>query len=136
MTISEILSNWLAQFKGIEVETNFVEEGADKYGLFKSPQRDVKDFINLSYEITEYYQLFARQSIISDADRKEADELLEELTYWADDYAYNYEYPVLDKNRKILDIKVTGSPTAMQNDKEEALYQISIEITYSREREG
>lgn len=136
MTISEAISKWLAEYGEIVIETNHVSDGSDKYGLFKSPQRNIVSHVDCSYEITEYYQLLARLNSLSEDDRKDSDELLEKLTYWADDYPFIYEYPVLDGNRQILNISVTGSPYPLSTDSSDTVYQLSIEITYTREREG
>lgn len=134
MTVSQAIVNWLKNYEAIKIETNHVQDGSDKYGLFKSPNRNVKDFINQEYEITEYYQFLARQSCHSDSERKEVDEWLEDLTYWADDYSYYYGYPELGNNRKIVSIEITGNPYPMEADAREALYQIALSITYTRER--
>lgn len=136
MTISEAISKWLAEYGEIVIETNHVSDGSDKYGLFKSPQRNIVSHVDSSYEITEYYQLLARLNSLSEDDRKDSDELLEKLTYWADDYPFIYEYPALDGNRQILNISVTGSPYPLSTDSSDTVYQLSIEITYTREREG
>ena len=136
MTISEAISKWLAEYDGIVVDTNHVSDGSDKYGLFKSPQRNIVSHVDYSYEITEYYQLLARLNSLSEDDRKDSDEQLEKLTYWADDYPFIYEYPALDGNRQILNISVTGNPYPLSTDSSDTVYQLSIEITYTREREG
>ena len=136
MTISEAISKWLAEYGEIVIETNHVSDGSDKYGLFKSPQRNIVSHVDYSYEITEYYQLLARLNSLSEDDRKDSDEQLEKLTYWADDYPFIYEYPALDGNRQILNISVTGSPYPLSTDSSDTVYQLSIEITYTREREG
>jgi hypothetical protein len=136
MTISEAISKWLAEYDGIVVDTNHVSDGSDQYGLFKSPQRNIVSHVDSSYEITEYYQLLARLNSLSEDDRKDSDEQLEKLTYWADDYSFVHEYPALDGNRQILNISVTGSPYPLSTDSSDTVYQLSIEITYTREREG
>lgn len=136
MTISETISKWLAEYDGIVVDTNHVSDGSDQYGLFKSPQRNIVSHVDSSYEITEYYQLLARLNSLSEDDRKDSDEQLEKLTYWADDYSFVHEYPALDGNRQILNISVTGSPYPLSTDSSDTVYQLSIEITYTREREG
>lgn len=136
MTISETISKWLAEYGEIAIETNHVSDGSDKYGLFKSPQRNIVSHVDYSYEITEYYQLLARLNSLSEDDRKDSDEQLEKLTYWADDYPFIYEYPALDGNRQILNISVTGSPYPLSTNSSDTVYQLSIEITYTREREG
>ena len=37
MTISAYISNLLKEYDGIEIDTDHVSDGSDKYGLFKSP---------------------------------------------------------------------------------------------------
>lgn len=135
MTISKAIITWLRGYEGIKVETNHIKDGSDQYGLFKSPARDVKHFNDDSQEITEYYQFMAKQSAVSDTERKEADEWLEDLTYWVDDYQVNYEYPDVGGNRRIESIELTGCPYPMESTEDEILYQMSLKITYSRERE-
>lgn len=134
MTISAYIVNLLKEYEGIEIDTNHVADGSDQYGLFKSPSRDIKEFNDGTYQITEYYQFLARQSGVSRSERKEADEWLEELAYWIDDLTYMYRLPALDKNRKVTGISITGSPYPMEADDKESMFQILLSITYVRER--
>lgn len=135
MTVSQYISNLLKHYEEIEVDTNHVSDGSDQYGLFKSPSRGIKEFNDGSYEITEYYQFTARQKTNSKSERKEADEWLEDLAYWADDFAHNYVFPPLDKKRTVTGFSITGSPYPMEADSKETLYEMSLSITYTRERE-
>lgn len=135
MTISQYISNLLKKYSKIEIETNHVKDGSDKYGLFKSPSRNIKEFTDGSYEITEFYQFEARQNAGSDVERKEADEWLEELAYWADDFGHIYEFPPIDKNRSVTGFSITGNPYPMESDSRDTLYQMALSITYIRERE-
>ena len=135
MTISKYISELLKINKGIEVDTERVSEGSDQYGLFKSPARNVREQIDGSYEITEHYQFLARQKANSKEERKEADEWLEELVYWADDFSVYGEFPNIDGNRRVTGLSITGSPYPMENDDRNILYQMSLSITYERERE-
>lgn len=136
MTISAYIAKWLKKFENIEIDTNHVADGADKYGLFRAPGRDIREFNDESYEITEYYQLVARQAALSVSERKEADEWLEDLVYWADDFPYRNEFPKLDKGREVIGITINGNPYPMDVNDKDALYEVSIAITYIREREG
>ena len=43
-TISSAVAAWLSFFENMTVDTNHVTDGSDKYGLFKSPNRNVKNF--------------------------------------------------------------------------------------------
>ena len=133
MTISQYITNFLKIYENIEIDTNHVADGSDKYGMFKSPARDVRNNIDESYQITEYFNFFAKQSAIAESERKESDEWLEDFMYWLDDYPFNYEYPKIDGNRRILNIQATGCPTPMFDDENDITYQISMSITYERE---
>lgn len=135
MTISKYIVDFLNKFENISIETNHMPDGSDKNGLFKSPSRDKLEYNDGSCRITEYYQLFARQSSISDLERKESDEWLEDLTYWIDDYGIMNEFPEIDGNRKVTDISVTGVPTPLEHENDDIVYQLSLSITYIRERE-
>ena len=136
MTISGYISNLLKHYEGIEVDTNHVSDGSDKYGLFKAPARNIKEYNDSSYEITEYYQFTARQKTVSQSERKEADEWLEDLAYWADDFPYTYQFPELDNRRTVTGFSITGSPYPMEAGNKDTLYEMTLSITYIREREG
>lgn len=133
MTISKYISKFIQEYETIKIDTNHVEDGSDKYGLFKSPSRDMKRNIDGSTVITEYYQFFAFQKSLSESERKEDDEWLEDFTYWLDDYSVEYEYPEIDGGRRVVDITATGSPTPMTDSDNGILYQIALAITYERE---
>lgn len=135
MTISAVVSSWLSLYKNMKVDTNHITDGSDKYGLFKSPNRQTREFTDGSYEITEYYQFIARQASVSENDRKDADEWLEDLAYWADDFPLMQDYPKLDGNRRIEKIALTGNPYPMETESIDTLFQMSLAITYLRERE-
>ena len=136
MTVSAYIADLLKNYEGIEIDTNHVSDGSDKYGLFKSPSRNIKNFNDGSYEITEFYQFLAKQKTVSLTERKEADEWLEDLAYWADDFSVNYSFPPLDKKRQVTGFSITGSPYPMEVDNRDTTYQMSLSITYMREREG
>lgn len=135
MTVSKYIVDFLKQFENIKIDTNHVADGSDKYGLFKSPARDITPFIDGSSEITEYYQFFARFSSVADDERKESDEWLEEFIYWLDEYLTDQvKYPELDGGRRVLEITAAGCPTAMTDNDGKILYQITLSITYEKER--
>lgn len=135
MTIAAAVASWLSFYESMEVDTNHITDGSDKYGLFKSPTRTTKEFSDGSYEITEFYQFFARQASVSETDRKDSDAWLEDLAYWADDFPYMYEYPELGGGRTITKIALTGVPYPMETSSGDTLFQMSLAVTYTRERE-
>ena len=135
MTVSEYIVKLLSNYESLSIDMNHVSDGSDQYGLFKSPSRDFKEMTDGSCEITEYYNFMARQSTGSKSERKESDEWLEDLTYWADDFGCIYELPQLDKNRTVTGFSITGNPYPMEASDNDTLYQMSLSITYMRERE-
>lgn len=135
MTIAKYIVDLLKEYGKMQIDINHVADGADKYGLFRSPNRSIQEHNDESYEVTEGYQFFVRQSTVSPSERMEVDEFLEELTYWADDLGTIYEFPQIDGNRRILGMEITGNPYPMETDSKDTLYQISLTITYERERE-
>lgn len=132
MTISKYVADFLKLYDNIKIDTNHVQDGSDKYGLFKSPSRDFSRMIDGSGNITEYYEFFAFQKSISEAERIEDDEWLENFTYWVDDYPLEYDYPPLDGDREVTSIEVTGSPTPFSDDDKGIMYQLSLKISYER----
>jgi hypothetical protein len=135
MTVSRYIVELLKNYSEIEIDNNHVSDGSDKYGLFKSPSRNTREFTDGSYEITEYYNFMARQRTHSETERKEADEWLEDLAYWADDFSIKYRFPDLGSNRTVTGFSITGNPYPMEADSKETLYEMSLSITYIRERE-
>ena len=135
MTIAKYIVDLLKEYGKMQIDINHVADGADKYGLFRIPNISIQDHNDGSYEVTEGYQFFVRQSTVSPSERMEVDEFLEELTYWADDLGTIYEFPQIDGNRRILGMEITGNPYPMETDSKDTLYQISLTITYERERE-
>lgn len=134
MTIAKALTEWLTLYENVSIDTNHINDGSDQYGLFKAPTRTTKEHLEGSYEITEWYVLYVRQASVSEGDRTDSDEWLENLIYWIDDYRFLYEYPEIDGGRRIQDIFVTGTPYPISTDSDDTLYQLSLAITYTRER--
>lgn len=137
MTIAKYINDFISGYLGgVKIDTNHLGMGADKYGLFKSPSRGLVNHIDGSCEITEHYQFFVKQDGVSEVDRKDSDEFLENLTYWVDDYPIKYEYPPIDGGRVVTNISMTGCPYSLEvENNNEVVYQISLSITYTRERE-
>ena len=138
MTISKAVANWLKEYdmKPVRIDPDQVGYGADSLGIFKSPNREVKEHQDESYQITEYLQLFVVRDSQEVRDREESDEWLENFTYWVDDKRYSGDFPDLDAHRKVLDIWMSGTPYMMEaREDNTSVYQLSLGIKYLRERE-
>ncbi len=133
MTISESLANWLKEFLEIvTIETNEIEGKSDRCGLYRNFERDVEQHISNTYNITEYYQFFAKQPL---QDEESNDEWLEKIMYLVDDKNYCEEYPVLGNNRSCLEIELTGQPYKFEEETNKTIYKIKIKIKYLRKRD-
>lgn len=119
---------------GFTIHTNHLSDGSDRYGLFRSPARTKIENIDGSCLITEAYQFFGRLDSMLETEREDAEEQMEAFVYAVDDYIYDNDYPELTDNRTIQDIEITGCPYPMETTDQEILYQISLSITYLRER--
>ena len=119
---------------GFTINTNHINDGSDRYGLFRAPMRTKLEHIDGSCEITEGYQFFGRLDSISETEREDAEEQMENLVYAVDDYQYTHDYPTMTGNRTIQNVEITGCPYPMETTDEDLLYQISLNITYLRER--
>lgn len=138
MTVSKAIAEWLKGYdmKAVRVDTDQVGEGADSLGIFKSPNREVLNHNDSSYQITENYQIFVVRESQENYDRIENDEWLEKFAYWVDDCQYVGICPLLDESRKCLNIECTGTPYMFETkENNTAIYQISLKITYLRKRE-
>jgi len=135
MTIGKYVADFINLYDNIKIDINHVEEGSDKYGLYKSPSRDIYRKVDGSTTITEYFQFYASQNSISEDERMEDDEWLEAFVYWVDDYPLLNEYPDVssEDTRTVTNIEAGGSPTPFRDDNNGIMYQIAISITYERE---
>lgn len=69
-------------------------------------------------------------------DREDNDEWLENFAYWVDDCQYTKELPKLDNHRTCEDIELAGTPYMFEaKENNTVLYQVTLKITYTRERE-
>lgn len=119
----------------VKVNVDLVGAVADSLGIFKSPNREVTNHNDSSYKITEYYDLFVVRESQENADREDNDRWLENFAYWVDDCSYTENYPKLDENRKCCNIWLSGTPYMFEAKEDNtSLYQISLGITYARER--
>lgn len=136
MTIAKSLSEWLKSILDIvKIDTEQIGADIDSYGLYRSPDRQVETYNDDSYALTEYYQFFAKQSSQTESDRLDNDEWLENVTYTIDDKNYCEDYPVLDNNRVCIGIELNGQPYTSEAESSEAIYAMTIKITYLRKRD-
>lgn len=139
MTVGECLKDWLGEFDGLnfsELLTDFMDAPEGCMALFRSPQKQEKAYLDGSKDITEYYNFFARKSTLLDETRVENQQLLDDLTEWIENKAFEENYPDLSQvgNLTCEDITVNGASAINSQEDDNAIYQVTIAIQYLKER--
>ena len=139
MTVGECLKDWLSEYGGLnfsELLTDFIDAPEGCVALFRSPQKQEKVFLDGSKEVTEYYNFFARKSTQLDEERIEHQQLLDDLTEWIENKAFEEDYPDLSQvgNLACEDITVNGASAINSQENDNAIYQVTIAIQYLKER--
>ena len=137
MTITEAIKQWLYEFPNIEVNerinTEVLPAEAIAYALARNPNNQVSTFADGSQLHDDYYTFFIRQYSQLQSELKSNDEFIEELQEWIAEREYDGNYPVLDNNRVCEGIEVSGSAYLFQLEEAQAIYSLTIHITYRKE---
>lgn len=139
MTVGECLKGWLGEYGDLnfsELLTDFMDAPEGCMALFRSPQKQEKTYLDGSKEVTEYYNFFARKSTLLDETRVENQQLLDDLTEWIENKAFEEDYPDLSQvgNLTCEDITVNGASAINSQEDDNAIYQVTIAIQYLKER--
>lgn len=134
MTISEALKNWLRGCDCVEivdVDTDRLEANAESLGLYKQAQRETTAFLDGSAEITEYYYFLARWPTTLEAERINSQTIMSNLESWIEDKNMDDELPEVQGVERVF---VANGFYMLEAESDDAVYQVSIGITYLKER--
>lgn len=134
MTVSEALKNWLRGCDCVEivdVDTDRLEANAESLGLYKQAQRETTAFLDGSAEITEYYYFLARWPTTLESERVNSQTIMSNLESWIEDKNLGNELPEVPGVEKVF---VANGFYMLEAESDEAVYQVSIGITYLKER--
>lgn len=134
MTNSEIIKDWLRTCKFIEIvdiDTDRLEAQAESMGIYKQATRDVDEYIDGSKLISEYYYFLTRQSAQLESERIGAQEFLSQIEGWVEESEYNEIYPKIPGIERVF---IANGFYMTDAETDESVYQISIGITYQKER--
>lgn len=141
MTISECIIEWLGEYQKMEfaecaVDQIEAEDGT--YAIFKTPNKNVTEYMDGSQLVTEYFQLVARKSTQLNPERVNNQQMLVDLENWVEEKNMEEDYPDLSKAGKLIcmDIDVSDSNSIVSQEDASAIYQLSIAIQYLKERGG
>lgn len=114
-----------------DFDTDRLRAEAESLGIYKQPTNETVDYIDGSTLCTDYYYIVARQEAQEERDRVSNQEFLEQFEQWIAEQNYKSNYP---QGYNIEEILVANSFYMQETDGEQAVYQISVGVTYRKER--
>lgn len=112
------------------VDINQLSPELETLGVYKQPTRTVTELIDGSAIVQEVYYLLFRQPAQLAAERLSTDEYLEKIESWVE--AQNWEGNFPDIGAPVHDVEVSNTFYLMDREDNEAVYQLSISLTFER----
>lgn len=140
MTVTQSIISWLKTFKQEEtwkmkdIDTDIQPAKVKSYALVKEPIINKKTSISGKITATEHYTLMARLDSQTDSDRKANNTWGIDLEEWVENKNRNKEWPILE-NGQVRSISVTTPFYLGEAGISESVYQLTISITYVKEKE-
>nr|DAY29778.1 MAG TPA: Minor capsid protein from bacteriophage [Caudoviricetes sp.] len=132
VTNSEKIKTWLKSCNLVTVEdvdTDRLEAQVESLGIYKQAQRDVTEFIDGSKIVGEYYYFLARRSAQLEAERISSHEFLTLVEDWVEEQDRLGNRPKIEG---IEEVFIANGFYMIDAETDEAVYQISIGITYQK----
>lgn len=112
------------------IDVNQLSPDLEALGVYKQPTRTVTELIDGSAIINEIYYLLFRQPAQLAQERLSSEEYLEKVEGWIEDQNWVENFPQIGS--AVHDVEVVNTFYMMDRDEDEAVYQLSIAITYER----
>lgn len=112
------------------IDVNQLSPDLKALGVYKQPTRTVTELIDGSAIINEIYYLLFRQPAQLAQERLSSEEYLEKVEGWIEDQNWVENFPQIGS--AVHDVEVVNTFYMMDRDDDEAVYQLSIAITYER----
>lgn len=119
---------FLADLEAIDV--NQLSPELEALGVYKQPTRTVTELIDGGAIVTESFYLLFRQPAQLAQERMSSEEYLEKVEGWIEDQNWVENFPQIES--AVHDVEVVNTFYMMDRDDDEAVYQLSIAITYER----
>ncbi|MDO4541494.1 MAG: hypothetical protein Q4C00_01510 [Bacillota bacterium] len=132
---SEAIINWLYQYENIDVDTSISTEqlaaNAMAYALYKTPQKQIRSYVDGSENITEYFNFLVRQPSQLEAQRRENQVRLDDIECWIRQQNFSRNLPKIEG---CYHVAVSHSFCMEAQDEKESVYQLTIEVKYERKK--
>lgn len=127
MSLIERLSGWLKEFDGGVITTDIMLTDTPARSIAAKSIGAVTVDILGNREYTNNYVFRLRAFSIDEADRRENNDVIEQLTRWIHNRNDNGDYPILDHGI-IEDIKVTNALLSSTNDNGTSEYEVLLAV--------
>lgn len=112
------------------IDVNQLSPELEALGVYKQPTRMVTEMIDGGAIINEIYYLLFRQPAQLAQERLSSEEYLEKVEGWIEDQNWVENFPQI--RAAVHDVEVVNTFYMMDRGDDEAVYQLSIAITYER----
>ena len=132
VTNSEKIKTWLKRCDLVvveDVDTDRLEAQVESIGIYKQAQRDVTDFVDGSKVVSEYYYFLTRRNAQLEAERINSQAFLTMVEDWVEEQDRLGNRPSI---KGIEEVFIANGFYMIDSETDEAVYQISIGITYHK----
>ena len=134
MTVSQAIVEWLYTNTTIAVDetvdTDMLAANAAAYGLYKTPQTNIIEYVNGTRDVTAYYTFHVRQIANEDAVRQSNQAFLEAFETWVRSQSRARALPALTAPLECQYVFVANTFSMETAEADEAVYQLTIGINY------
>ena len=140
MTVIQGIIKWLQTFEPTEswkmrkINTDILPAKISDCAVVKEPIVNRKSFISGKTRTTGHYTLMTRLDSQLDDSRIENNEWGESLEQWIEEKNRNKQFPDIDGT--VQEIAITTPFYVGVGDMKESIYQLTISITYEREKKA
>lgn len=132
VTNSEKVKLWLKSCDLVTVEdvdTDRLEAEVESLGIYKQAQRDVTEYVDGSKVISEYYYFLTRRNAQLETERINSQTFLSMLEDWVEEQNRLGNRPAI---AGIEEVFIANGFYVIDSETDEAVYQVSIGITYQK----
>lgn len=132
VTKSEKIKTWLSGCGSLhvqDIDTDRLEDGAHRIGVYKQAQRDVTEFVDGSKVVNEYYYFLLREDAQLEHDRKLSNNLMAALEDWIEKQDRIGNLPDVEGIESVF---IANGYYLIDIENDDSVYQVSIGITYHK----
>lgn len=135
MSIIDSIAAWLSANPYLEAEptTDALKCGIEAAGLFKAADTVRDYYVDGTVSVTEHYLFTLRRESLSETERKENEQLLENLVRWIGVQNREGNLPELTDERTCWGISVDGTFSMPSETDTDQIWEMSIAISYDEQ---